>query len=128
MIPWGIRELQAKLVRGTIRRTTEWKSCLVGRPALEGPVRLVTPLLPLQCSLARLWQVPAHSHSAAASPAQYHTCCCLRSALHSLQGLPVPKYSQSVAETAVLEPLPTCPYVQTLRDAAADFMAPVVSS
>ena len=48
--------LQAKLVKGTVRRTTEWKSCVVGRPALEGPVRLAAALLLLQgCSHAYRW-------------------------------------------------------------------------
>lgn len=44
---------KAKLIKGTIRRTTEWKACVVGRPALEGPVRLAAVLLILQsCSHA----------------------------------------------------------------------------
>ena len=52
---------QAKLVKGTVRRTTEWKACVVGRPALEGPVRLAAVLVHMQCCwhASGMWHLTA---------------------------------------------------------------------
>ena len=63
---------QAKLVKGTVRRTTEWKACVVGRPALEGPVRLAAVLVPVQCC-SRAFGKPSYSHCVAACLAPFCT-------------------------------------------------------